>query len=408
MKDAEKSKLQLINELNEMRKKVESLSQSSKDSTFIVNNNEKRDLQEYLDTILLNLPIGLAILEGEDFRYFRINKYLADINGISVEEHLNRSLAEVLPHLAEKVIPNFRKVLETGVGIPEREFEVTLADKKLHLLDYHFPIGSNAIVAVVVDISKRIAAENKAIAVQKKLYEKNRMASLGVMSSGLAHELSQPMGAILLKIQLAYELFEKNDYIRIQSLIKDIMDQMIRAKSILKSLRVISQDDVQMDREICELNHCAQDVLTRYTDELKELNIKLQVDFTREKTNIHVSRVQIEQVLSNIMSNACDAMENSDIKNLKISTLRLEKRCIIEINDSGSGIEESIQNKIFDPFFTTKKIGKGMGLGLALSYSMIQDNDGDISFKKKDLGGTVFRISFPAMEDEGIANCGKD
>ncbi|MBR34485.1 MAG: hypothetical protein CMH78_03220 [Nitrospinae bacterium] len=162
MEDKNKTKEQLANELKELRQKnreleyrLESILNPKKNQT-----SKDRSIEKYLDDIILNLPIGLAILEGEDFRYFRINNYLADINGLSVEAHLGKPLSEVLPHLADKIIPNMQKVLATGQGIPEREFLVKLPDAGTkYLMDYHFPIGKNAIVAIVKDITKRRQAE---------------------------------------------------------------------------------------------------------------------------------------------------------------------------------------------------------------------------------------------------------
>jgi len=132
---------------------------------------EQRNLitQEYLDRILFHLPVGVAILEEPDLRYFRINKNLADLNGLSVEDHLGKPLAEVLPHAKETIIPEMRKVMETGIPILAREFSITLPKNQItpvHLMDWIFPIRTPegappAIVAVVLDISERKRAEQE-------------------------------------------------------------------------------------------------------------------------------------------------------------------------------------------------------------------------------------------------------
>ena len=126
---------------------------------------EARVLKEYLDTILLNLPVGVAILEGPDFRYFRINKWLAELNGQSVEDHLGKTVAEALPDSAH-ILANLRKVRDDGKAILSHEFTVTLPghpDKQHHLLDFHFPITvggeMKAVGAVVLDITARRQAE---------------------------------------------------------------------------------------------------------------------------------------------------------------------------------------------------------------------------------------------------------
>ncbi len=126
---------------------------------------ESRVLKEYLDGILLNLPVGVAILEGPDFRYFRINKWLAELNGRPVEDHLDKTVAEILPD-STHILSNLRKVRNEGEAILNREFSVRLPshpDKQFHLLDFHFPITvageKKAVGAVVLDITARKHAE---------------------------------------------------------------------------------------------------------------------------------------------------------------------------------------------------------------------------------------------------------
>jgi len=123
---------------------------------------------EYLNTLLLNLPVGVAILEGPEFRYFRINKVLADINGLSVKEHLGKTVAEVLPKAAEHIIPNLRKIRESGEAILGREISIRLPKNPQeirYITDFHFPIKIDgkvkAVGAVVMDITDRKKAEEK-------------------------------------------------------------------------------------------------------------------------------------------------------------------------------------------------------------------------------------------------------
>lgn len=124
---------------------------------------EQRNLEEYLDPILLNIPVGLAILEGPDNKYFRINNILAEINGLSMEEHLGRPLAEVLPDAAPDILPSISKVLKTAKPIPQREFSTRLPKDpqvERHFIDTFFPILGNegkpvAVGVVVIDITER-------------------------------------------------------------------------------------------------------------------------------------------------------------------------------------------------------------------------------------------------------------
>jgi len=141
--------------------------------------SEFQSVQEYLDIILFNMPVGVAILEGPEFRYFRINQILADLNGLPVEEHLGRTVEEVLPRAAPSILPNLRKVFENGEMILAREFSARLPSnpgREVNLIDWHFPITVDgkiqAVGAIVMDITERKLAEQarkKEVEFQKSL-----------------------------------------------------------------------------------------------------------------------------------------------------------------------------------------------------------------------------------------------
>ncbi|MBF0277632.1 MAG: PAS domain S-box protein [SAR324 cluster bacterium] len=151
MIDDEKSKEELILEIEQLRNQASVLQEN----------------QEYLDTILSKLPIGVAILEGEDFKYFRVNQALADMNGLPIEEHLGRTIAEVLPD-AKHILPNLRRFRESGIAVSNREFSTKLPkypDELRHLMDWLFPITiegqTKALGVIAIDITDRVNAEGK-------------------------------------------------------------------------------------------------------------------------------------------------------------------------------------------------------------------------------------------------------
>ena len=113
-----------------------------------------------------------------------------------------------------------------------------------------------------------------------------------------------------------------------------------------------------------------------------------------------VSSVQIGQVLSNLLINARDAVENRDPKNIKVSTELVDGTIVLEVSDNGDGISEDNIGKVFEPFFTTKSVGKGTGLGLSLSYSMIKENGGEITVSSAEGKETKFRLVFPALNED--------
>ncbi|MCH7676450.1 PAS domain S-box protein [candidate division KSB1 bacterium] len=165
--DSNENDLDAITEgLNMLAEELEALQGRTKERTEKLD-EELETTQEYLDTIILQMPAGLAILEGPDFKYSRINQELAGINGLSVEEHLGRPLAEVLPQAAKDIVPVLQKVLDTGEATPRREFSTRLPkvpDEIRHFIDSFFPIKGpdgevKAVGVVVLDIGERKEAE---------------------------------------------------------------------------------------------------------------------------------------------------------------------------------------------------------------------------------------------------------
>jgi len=146
-----------------------------------------QDSYEYLNSVIMDLPVGVAILEGSDFRYFKINKILAAMNGLSVEDHIGKTVAEVIPGAEEQIIPNLRKVFESGEPILNREFSVTLPknlSKVIHLMDFHFPIKVDgkvkAVGAVVLDITKRKRTEEELKKKEEKYRSVTETAAEGI------------------------------------------------------------------------------------------------------------------------------------------------------------------------------------------------------------------------------------
>ena len=260
------------------------------------------------------------------------------------------------------------------------------------------PISYGQMQALMV-LANQGAVMIEMVKLQKKLIESNKMASIGVMSSGIAHELSQPLAAILLKTQLIPRLIEKKKYALIKKTGEDVVTQTLRAKKIIDSLRVISREERDEDREKCDLNSLVEDVLTLFMDGFKLSNVNLELMLTTGEMLVFVSPVQIGQVLSALLINAQDAVENSNPKKVIVRTDRVNDSIVLEVSDNGCGISKNSIGRIFDPFYTTKSVGKGTGLGLSLGYSMIQENGGKLTVSSEEGKGAKFRVVIPAINE---------
>ena len=192
---------------------------------------------------------------------------------------------------------------------------------------------------------------------------------------------------------------DKGDIERVRVINENIMEQVLSAKKITDSLRVFSREDKTVEHEKCDINGIVDDVITLFHDEFNLSKVNLELTLTEKEVIAFVSPVQIGRVLSNLLLNARDAVDNMDQKNIKISTKLIDGDIILEVSDNGHGIRESRMNKIFEPFYTTKSVGKETGLGLSLSYSMIKDNGGEITVSSEEKEGTNFTIVFPVMNE---------
>ena len=161
--------LRTLNNQLEDKVKERTLRLARLTDTLMRAEEQSRQTRDYLDAILLNLPAGVAILEGPELRYFRINQKLADLNGMPIEEHLGRTLAEVFPDAAQELLPVMRKIAETGEGVFGREFSIKspkAPDTKVHLINHLFPVvGADgkpgSVGTIVFDISERKRVEEK-------------------------------------------------------------------------------------------------------------------------------------------------------------------------------------------------------------------------------------------------------
>jgi len=197
------------------------------------------------------------------------------------------------------------------------------------------------------------------------------------------------------------KLVDRGGLEKIRTVSESIVAQMLRAKTIVDALRTFSRQDITVERSLNDVNEIVREVAILYADELKLGQVDLDLVLTKDEIVTIISSVQMGQILSNLISNAKDAVEHQAVKRIRISTRLSKENIIVEVSDTGLGIAQSIMGKIFDPFFTTKAVGKGTGLGLSLSYSMVKDNGGNITVRSKVGEGTKFVITLPVKGVSG-------
>ncbi|MBF0228133.1 MAG: response regulator [Desulfamplus sp.] len=265
----------------------------------------------------------------------------------------------------------------------------------------------------------RFANEMETLANQRaeQLVHSDRMATLGVMAAGIAHEINNPATFINGNIQ-TFEKFwniikdrlsnvniadQKLAFIikEMPSLIDGIKSGAGRIQRILKGLKSYARQDspefIQYD-----IHRIIDDALLLCNNSLK-YNITITKNFMKDIPSVKCDPQQIEQVLVNIFNNAADAMENISKGSLNITTthdsrLDSNNQIIVIIEDSGLGLNKETLRNIWNPFFTTKPVGKGTGLGMSISHGIIKSHGGSITAENKEKGGARFIIRLPTYE----------
>jgi two-component system NtrC family sensor kinase len=230
---------------------------------------------------------------------------------------------------------------------------------------------------------------------QSKLLQTEKLAELGQMVTGIAHELSNPLTSIL---GYAQRLLLRRDPAGDSHEARQIFQEAERASAILRQL-LLSARDSRPERHRVALNQVVSRTLELQRFNTKAENIRVQLDLDPVLPFVQGDAGQLQQVLMNLIANARHAIEEQGKGGtIRVRTRRVaEKRVLLEVSDDGPGIPQPIQARIFDPFFTTKPPGVGTGLGLAIVLDIVREHGGKLHLTSNLGQGTVFSIELPSM-----------
>ena len=328
---------------------------------------------------------------------------------------------QVLKRVKE-IDPDTEVIVVTGHG------EINLAIEALHLDASDFiqkPFAVNAFLVAMKRATDKIKMRGQLEQTQVQLLQSDKMASLGQLAAGVAHEINNPIGFVnsnlgtlkkytdkivgvleelsrFIQKEGREELKNQFDSIKrkskidfiiddINSIIDESMEGTNRVKQIVLDLKNYSRVDSKK-LEDYNINQGIESTLNIIRNEIK-YNCEVQKEL-QDLPLIRCYPQQINQVIMNLLINASQAIKESGI--ITIKTQPIDKGVKLEISDNGSGIPYDIIDKIFDPFFTTKEIGKGTGLGLNIVYNVIKKHGGKIDVESKVGIGTTFTVQLPA------------
>lgn len=261
--------------------------------------------------------------------------------------------------------------------------------------------GKTFFTGFIRDLTEREESAARLEEIQGELARMARLNELGEMASTLAHELNQPLSAIANYVQGCSRLLRDLDdtlAARMREALDEAARQALRAGQIIRHLReFVTRGETEKAPE--DIRKLVEEAGTLALVGSRERGIRSVYDFAPAAKSVMADRVQVQQVLINLMRNAMEAMRDSDRRELVVRTaLDGEGAVAIEVSDTGPGISDDIAAQLFKPFITTKP--GGMGVGLSISKRIVEAHGGKISVTKNENGGATFRFTLPTIEDD--------
>ena len=359
------------------------------------------DSEEKYRSLFDSGPNPIFVLEPADLRILDVNPAVLDAYGYTKEELLGRSFGE----LGDFEITEAGLSLDSASNVAD---SCIINQKARHLKKDGTPIyirvkacpikyqDREALILAATDITEAIEKD-------AQLFQSSKMTTLGEMSAGIAHELTQPLNAIKIGNDYLKRKIEKGHPVTRQELNRvatAVTDQVQRASEIINRLREFGRKP-DFRKEPVNINTIITDVLKIIGQQLSLNNINVSYHLEDNLPTILANPNRLEQVLFNLVTNARDAIGQLpddaggiDARSIVIETYVDNDDVVCAVADTGSGIPDENRDKIFEPFFTTKEVGKGMGLGLAITYGIVRDYGGNISVKSKVGKGTRFEMRF--------------
>jgi C4-dicarboxylate-specific signal transduction histidine kinase len=282
----------------------------------------------------------------------------------------------------------------------------------LHILqDSHrdrmrLEIGRKAMINIMGDLQTTMAEgrrhERELRDKQDQLVQAGKLATLGELATGIAHELNNPLNNIGLFAGNAIDSLELGEESKGRAVgaLRDVLQQVRKATEIISHLRTFGRA-APVSRDLVSLRVVIEQAISLVQEQLRLRQIDVTIELGPEDLIVEGNSIQLEQVFINLLTNARDAVADSPRKAIRISGAIHSTDVQVTFTDTGRGIPRELEGRIFDPFFTTKEIGKGTGLGLSIIYGIVREHGGTISVVSRPGEGATFLISLPSAGGAG-------
>jgi len=362
---------------------------------------EARRSEEKYRTIFDTIPNPVFVLDAQDLTILDCNHSVAAVYGFHKDEILKTSFLDLFSanerESYETVLPS-TNIIDRARQV-RKDGNVIYVNMRISHSEFD---GCEVLLVTTSDITLRLMAE-------QQLIQAGKMATLGEMATGVAHELNQPLSVIktassfLRRKAAGHEQIQEDT---LRTMAEEIDGHVDRASRIISHMREFGRKS-EVAKEKVQVNAVLKRAIDFFKQQLKLREIEVVEDLQEDLPAILADSNRLEQVFVNLLINARDAIEKKwdhgsrkdQVKRITLKTRSVEGLVTIEVIDNGTGMPEAIRDRIFEPFFTTKKVGQGTGLGLSISYGIVHDYDGTIKVESIEGEGASFIITFPRIHE---------
>jgi len=362
---------------------------------------EAKKSEEKYHIIFNTIPNPVFVLDAETLKILDCNDSVSHVYGFDKEKILFTSFLE----LCEKDERKKQEHELKTANVIDRARHIRKDGKTIYVnirVSSSEYMGRKVFLVTTSDITMRLIAEQQVI-------QASKMATLGEMATGVAHELNQPLSVIKTASSFLRRKVLNKEQIpddTLATMAEEILSHVNRASNIIAHMREFGRKS-EVAREKVQINDVLKRAHQFFSQQLKLREIEVTQEFDEDLPHILADPNRLEQVFINLLINARDAIEKkweegvprNGQKKIALKTGMKDGMITAEVSDTGTGISPNILDKIFDPFFTTKKAGKGTGIGLSISYRIVQDYDGTIKVKTEEGEGSTFIVQFPLSDE---------